>query len=271
MPEGRITSAERAIQNHVLGLICEQLTNYKYIGNLHDVENSNIREEVLMKWLCSDDRGEAKLSHDNALEAINKLKAGVKSCSTFDTLMQASEGIYDMLRFGTSISQGIGQQHKAVRFVDWIHPEQNVFEIAEEVTVKSDGVGMYDHVRPDIVVFVNGIALCVIELKRSGVPVTEAIRQNYRNQQNGYIPQFFTTVQLTMAGNPSEGLWYGTTCTPEKFYLHWKETTGKSYDPELDIPKFNEVVNELDRSLLQLLEPNRLLSFIREFCNFLYN
>ena len=265
MPEGRITSAERAIQNHVLRLICEQLTNYTYIGNLRDVENSNIREEVLMKWLCSSDRGEAKLSHDQAQEALRKLKTGVKSCSTFDTLMQTSEEIYDMLRFGTSISQGIGQQHKAVHFIDWKHPEKNIFEVAEEVTVKSDGVGMYDHVRPDIVVYVNGIALCVIELKRSGVPVTEAIRQNYRNQQNGYIPQFFTTVQLTMAGNPSEGLWYGTTCTPEKFYLHWKETTGKSYDPALDEQAFKDVVNELDRSLLQLLEPTRLLSFIHDY------
>ena len=264
MPEGRITSAERAIQNHVLRLICEQLTNYTYIGNLRDVENSNIREEVLMKWLCSSDRGEAKLSHDQAQEALRKLKTGVKSCSTFDTLMQTSEEIYDMIRFGTSISQGIGQQHKAVHFIDWKHPEQNIFEVAEEVTVKSDGVGMYDHVRPDIVVYVNGIALCVIELKRSGVPVTEAIRQNYRNQQNGYIPQFFTTVQLTMAGNPSEGLWYGTTCTPEKFYLHWKETTGKSYDPALDEQTFKDVVNELDRSLLQMLEPTRLLAFIHD-------
>ena len=71
------------------------------------------------------------------------------------TLMQTSEDIYDMLRFGTSISQGIGQQHKAVHFIDWKHPRKNTFEIAEEVTVKSDGVGMYDHVRPDIVVYVN--------------------------------------------------------------------------------------------------------------------
>ena len=77
MPEGRITSAERAIQNHVLGLICEQLTNYTYIGNLRDVENSNIREDIMMKWLCSDDREDAKLSRDYAQEAIRKLKTCV--------------------------------------------------------------------------------------------------------------------------------------------------------------------------------------------------
>ena len=264
MPETRITSPERVTQNHVLRLIKERLTDYEYIGNLHDVENTNIREDVLFNWLTAPNRGESQLTREQALSSIRKLKTEIAGCSSFETLMQVSENVYDRLRFGASIPQGIGQQQKAVHFIDWDNPTQNVFQIAEEVTVKSDGVGMYDHIRPDIVVYVNGIALVVIELKRSGVPVSEAIRQNYRNQQNGYIPMFFTTTQLTMSGNPSEGLWYGTTCTPEKYYLRWKEPTGVSGDETLDRPTFADVVNELDRSLLQMLEPSRLLSFIHD-------
>lgn len=262
MPDHRITSPERVTQNHVLDLIEKRLPAYKYVGNLKDTENTNIRENVLSAWLTSPERGDYQLTPEQANSAIHKLKGEISQCSSFNTLMQVSEAVYDRLRFGTSIPQGIGQQQKAVHFIDWENPLNNTFEIAEEVTVKNDGVGPHDHTRPDIVVYVNGIALVIIELKRSGVPVTEAIRQNYRNQQNGYIPQFFATSQLTMSGNPSEGLWYGTTCTPEKYYLRWKEPTGESGDPTLDVATFSDVVNELDRSMLQMLEPTRLLFFI---------
>ncbi len=264
MPDLRITTSERTTQNGVIKLIRERLPLYGYIGNLYEEENTNLREDTITAWLTSDARGEQKLTEDQARAAIRKLKEEIDACSTFDTLMQASENVYNRLRYSVSISQGPGLVNKAVRFIDWEHPEQNVFELAEEVSVKTNGVGDSEHRRPDIVVYVNGIALVVLELKRSGVPVSEAIRQNYRNQQNGYIPRFFTTSQLVMAGNPSEGLWYGTTCTPEKYYLRWKETTGESGDPEQNKPTFPDVVNELDRSVLQMLEPNRLIHFIHD-------
>ena len=73
--------------------------------------------------------------------------------------------------------------------------------------------------RPDIVLYVNGIAVGVIELKRSLVSVTEGIRQNIGNQRAEFIRPFFSTVQLLMAGNDVEGLRYGVIETPEKYWL----------------------------------------------------
>lgn len=88
-----------------------------------------------------------------------------------------------------------------VHLIDWANPMENDLQIAEEVTIQGES----DR-RPDLVVYVNGIALAVIELKRSTVSAHEGIRQNIRNQQDGYIPRFFTTIQLLFAGNDTEGI-----------------------------------------------------------------
>lgn len=114
--------------------------------------------------------------------------------------------------------EGAGEQNQTVWLIDWANPQANDFAIADEVTVK----GEYCK-RPDLVLYVNGIALGVIELKRSSVHVSEGIRQNLDNQKKTFIRDFFTTMQLVMAGNDTQGLRYGTIETPEKYYLEWKE------------------------------------------------
>src|SRR5690606_7812671 len=98
------------------------------------------------------------------------------------------------------------------------NPLENDFAIAEEVTVKGERTK-----RPDLVLYVNGIALAVIELKKGSIPVSEAIRQNLDNQENRFIKTFYSTVQLILAGNDTQGLQYGTTKTTEKYFLKWKE------------------------------------------------
>ena len=254
-----ITKPERETQNRVISLLRNQLPEFKYIGNLKDLENSNIREDRLAIFLSKQGYEEREIK-----AAIKKLRHEVNTCDRYDNLSEVSERVYSLLRYGTSVDRGIGQTKCHINFIDWSKADNNIFELAEEVTVACNGISFSEHRRPDIVLYVNGIAMVVIELKRQGVPVTEGIRQNWRNQQNGYIPRFFTTVQLAMAGNSSEGLWYGTTCTSEKFYLHWKEPTGESKDIEADYPMFTDVRNELDRSLLQMLKPERLLDFIHD-------
>lgn len=112
----------------------------------------------------------------------------------------------------------VGENAETVWLIDWKNPAENRFAIAEEVTVSGENVK-----RPDVVMYVNGIALGVIELKRSTVSVTEGIRQNIDNQQSRFIRSFFTTMQWVMAGSDTEGIRYGTTETPEKYYLSWKE------------------------------------------------
>src|SRR6185503_10553318 len=77
--------------------------------------------------------------------------------------------------------------------------------------------------RPDIVFYVNGIALGVLELKRSIISIGDGIRQSIVNQQKEFIQSFFSTVQFIFAGNDTEGLRYGTIGTREKYFLTWKE------------------------------------------------
>jgi type I restriction enzyme R subunit len=116
-----------------------------------------------------------------------------------------------------------------VWLIDWKNPEANDFAIAEEVSIKGENKKC-----PDIVLYVNGIALGVIELKRSSVSVSEGIRQNLDNQKKDFIRNFFTTMQLVMAGNDTQGLRYGTIETPEKYYLEWKEEIENGYSHKLD-------------------------------------
>ena len=102
--------------------------------------------------------------------------------------------------------------------IDWANQSNNDFAIAEEVTVEGENTK-----RPDLVLYVNGIALGVLELKRSTVAVTEGIRQNLDSQKKEFIRPFYSTVQFVMAGNETEGLRYGVIETPEKYWLRWKE------------------------------------------------
>lgn len=102
--------------------------------------------------------------------------------------------------------------------------------------------------------YVNGIALGVLELKRSTISVFEGIRQNLDNQKSIFIKSFFTTMQFVMAGNDTEGLRYATIETPAKYYLTWKEASN--------------IENPLDRHLLQLCPKERFLELIHDFIVF---
>ena len=138
-------------------------------------------------------------------------------------LYYANKDVYRLLRYGVKDKEGAGEQNQTVWLIDWNHPEANDFAIAEEVSIKGENLK-----RPDLVLYVNGIALGILELKRSSVSVAEGIRQNLDNQKKDFIRNFFTTIQLVMAGNDSQGLRYGAIETPEKYYLEWKEDVGHS-------------------------------------------
>ncbi len=118
--------------------------------------------------------------------------------------------------------------------------------------------------RPDIVIYVNGIALGVIELKRSSVSVSEGIRQNLDNQKRDFIRNFFTTMQLVMAGNDTQGLRYGTIETSEKYYLEWKEQPGAEQLPAGSV----KTETLLDEHTAQLCEKKRFLQLIHDFIVF---
>jgi type I restriction enzyme R subunit len=236
---------ERATQNRIVQLFQTEL-GYRYLPNGQDHRNhKNIDDTVLTQWLHK--RGVSDVLIHRALrqlEAEAALGEGKK-------LYYANKEVYRLLRYGVKVKEGAGHQHETLWLIDWKNPEANDFAIAEEVTIKGE-----NKKRPDLVLYVNGIALGVLELKRSCVSVTEGIRQNLDSQKKVFIRNFFTTMQLVMAGNDTQGLRYGTIETPEKHYREWKEEGVNPYEYRLDF------------HLSRICNKQRLLQIIHDFIVF---
>ena len=244
---------ERATQNRVVSLFKDQL-DYDYLGNWeYREDNRNVEKGILTEWLSS--RGVPETLITRTLRKLDMAAALGEGKKLFD----ANKEVYRLLRYGVKEKEGAGELNQTVWLIDWKNPEANNFAIAEEVTIKGE-----HKKRPDIVLYVNGIALGVIELKRSSVSVSEGIRQNLDNQKKSFIRNFFTTMQLVMAGNDTQGIRYGTIETTEKYYLEWKEAASDKALPHSDI--HTETV--LDTHLAQLCDKNRFLQIVHDFIVF---
>ena len=217
-----IGDSERKTQIRVVKFFQKKL-HYTYLGNLHDSENSNIMREILHAWLV-EKRGYSDKLATNAIDVLVKASTNLQQ-----GLYHANKAVYSLLKYGAKVKESADQSPKTVYFVDFENPLNNDFYIAEEVTVVGNNTK-----RPDVVIYVNGIALAVIELKKSSVSVSNGIRQNLTNQKANFIEKFFTTMQFCMAGNDSEGLRYGTLLTPEKHYLEWKQDGFREHFDERD-------------------------------------
>jgi len=173
---------ERRAQEHVIKLLREQL-DYDYLGNWEYRENSNIEVEFLWQNLKAQ-------GYDNNLinKAIDKLKSDASLGGGRD-LYEANEDVYGLLRYGVKFKPGIGEHNETVRLIDWENPKANNCCVAEEVTVAGNQIK-----RPDLVFYVNGLALGTIEPKRSKVAVSEGLRQTSGNQKAEFIRRFFATV-----------------------------------------------------------------------------
>jgi len=239
-----IGKSERVSQNRVIELFQSQL-GYTYLGDWEDeIRTQPIEEVILRSYLL-----EKGYSIIQAQKAIDKL---VKAATNLSKgLYEANKEVYHLLRYGVTVREELGQPKETVWLIDWKDVESNQFGVAEEVTVQ----GKHSK-RPDIVIYVNGIALGIIELKRSKVGVEQGIRQNLDNQKDEFIPKFFTTIQFLLAGNDTQGMRYGTIETPEKYYLNWKEECNTEFD------------YVLDKYLYLLCEKNRFLELIHDFVVF---
>ena len=240
---------EKQTQARVVALFRERLC-YDYLGDKTDLNNHNLELTLLRGWLTR--QGVSDTLINRALHELNKV-----ATDTSKSLYDRNKEVYDLLRYGVKVQPGAGENRVTVWLIDWKHPENNHFAIAEEVTVKGADAKASTK-RPDVVIYINGIALGVLELKRSTVSVAEGIRQNLDNQKKEFIQPFFSTMQWVMAGNDTEGLRYATIETPEKYTLRWVEDTG----PYADEP------NLLDRHLLQVCRKPRLLELIHDFIVF---
>lgn len=244
-----IGAIERVTQNRLVKLF-KHVLKYTYLGNWENREgNSNIESDLLRTYLKD------KYTTKEIDNAIFKLEQTTKNIT--NGLYIANHEVYTLLRYGVNVQTDVSEKKKTVHLIDWSNPINNDFYLAEEVTIYGNSER-----RPDLVIYVNGIALAVIELKRSTISAHEGIRQNIRNQQEGYIPQFFTTIQLLFAGNDTEGLHYGVIKTPEKFWLRWKEPCGDPCAQSIFTPE--TYPNELDRSILQFFNPSRFLEYVHD-------
>jgi type I restriction enzyme R subunit len=234
---------ERKTQDRVVELFRDQL-GCEYLGNWEYREgNSNIEIQLLEQNFEVRCLGAIQIG-----KAVEKLRKDASLGGGRD-LYEANRDVYNLLRYGVKVKPGIGEQTETVWLIDWENPEANHFAIAEEVSV----LGQHNK-RPDVVLYINGIAVATIELKRSKVAVSEGIRQSIGNQKPEFIRPFFTTVQLVMAGNDVEGLRYAPIDTQEKYWLAWRETS--------------EIEDPLDRALTQLCSKERLLELIHGFVVF---
>ncbi|HCL5250681.1 TPA: HsdR family type I site-specific deoxyribonuclease [Salmonella enterica] len=240
-----IGQRERATQQRLIQFFVKDL-GYRYLGRSAGYAgDSNIDTDILIAWLKR--RGIS----DTLITRVLRQLDSAAALGEGKKLYYANKEVYRLLRYGVKEKEGAGEQNQTVWLIDWAHPEANDFAIADEVTVK----GEYRK-RPDLVLYVNGIALGVLELKRSSVHVSEGIRQNLDNQKKTFIRNFFTTMQLVMAGNDTQGLRYGTIETPEKYYLEWKEDNTSTY------------THKLDFHLSRLCSKSRLLDIVHNYIAF---
>ena len=210
--------------------------------------NANVEEAQLTGFL-------ERQGHDGTIigKALRELRKAAAPGGG-KTLYDANREVYGLLRYGVKVQPAVGEKAVTVWPIDWSNPGGNDFAIAEEVTVTTGENAR----RPDLVLYVNGIALGVLELKRSTVSVSEGIRQNLDSQKKEFIRPFYATVQLVMAGNDTEGLRYGVVETPEKHWLRWKEADAH--------PAAGD--NPLLRELGQLCARGRLLEIVHDFMVF---
>ena len=256
-------------------------------------------EDVLIQQLRRINRirfkgKEYPFSEGNVLSAVQVLKD-----TLYDGLVRTNEKIYDLLCLGKSMQQSIEGDTKSfpLNYIDW-NPEtwltNNIFHVTEEFGVER--TGSHETRRPDIVLFVNGIPLAVIECKRPDIknPIEEAVSQHLRNQREDEIPKLFLFSQLLLAVS-SNAAKYATVGTPAKFWSVWKESDEKekkvkalknrplSYEQKDKLfgERFDYVrdyfdamdaadrqVTEQDRALYSLVRPDRLLELTYRYTLF---
>jgi type I restriction enzyme R subunit len=244
MQSSSVGQIERHTQNRVVALFRDEL-KYRHLGDWSDRDgNSNVEEALLSDWLT-------RCGHPPAHIAVTLHKLRTESDNHNRTLYGNNQAVYKLLRYGVPVKIEAGQVTETVHLINWQEPEQNDFAIAEEVTLK----GNHER-RPDIVLYVNGIAIGVLELKNSRVSIGDGIRQLLSNQQKDFNEWFFTTVQIVFAGNDSEGLQYGAIKTEEKYFLKWKED-------EANNSRF-----KLDKYLAKLCDKRRLIELMHDFVLF---
>lgn len=217
--------------------------DYKYVGNLQYAkgaifnskgkQNSPIIEDEVRAYLH--DSGYTAMQVD---ESVSKLKNTARlNDKKFGSLLDKSREMYELLISGTKAKPALDENERDVMFFDFKDFTKNNFAIAEEVSFIDPLTG--SHSRPDLIIYINGIAIAVIELKRSLVSLDEGIKQNLSNERD-LIPSFFTTTQFTISASDSNGFKYATIGTPMEFWCPYRKDTNKTGIVLSDVESFKE-------------------------------
>ncbi len=149
----------------------------------------------------------------------------------FDSLMKTSEDVYDLLTLGKGLEQVIDGNKKSfsLDYIDWKNPENNVYHVADEFVIERRHSKQTR--RPDIVLFVNGIPLVMIECKRPDLKnaLKKGIEQQRANQENDEIPELFTVAQLLLSICQNQAK-YGVTGAEAQFWAIWKEEDSQTQE-----------------------------------------
>ncbi|GAA9016698.1 HsdR family type I site-specific deoxyribonuclease [Helicobacter pylori] len=232
-----MVKTEKEVQKQVIETF--KSMGYAYLGDLTKSDNENINKESLKAWLVKNQ----KINDERWQRIEHKINNALNN-----DLYEANQKFYELLIYGVNTKISQDEPYQTSWLIDWKDVYKNEFSVAEEVSVKGPNMK-----RPDIVLYINGIALGVLELKKSSVSVESGIRQNLDNQKKEFIRDFFKTIQLVMAGNESQGLRYGVIETKEKYYLSWKE---------------EGVQKNLFETIECFLKKERFLEFIHDFLIF---
>ena len=269
-------TSENKIQQNSINLL--QSLGYKFINR---EENLKLRgsktSEVLFREILTQKLGEIngyeykgkryKFSQSNVLKAVDELAV----VSLNEGLMVANERITNLLLLGTSLEENLEDGTRrsfSFKFIDFENLQNNDFYVTEEFEVSR--VSQSDaqkHRRPDLVLFINGIPIVVIELKKSSVSFENGIKQLEKEQGKDEIAHLFKYIQLTIAANGS-GARYGTTGTPFKFYSVWKEQDEVKAKESLKSVINGREVSALDMTLFALLSKDRLLRLVGHYIVF---
>ena len=238
---------------------CERQRGSRYHVLLKDILRGQLRKLNRYSYAGA----ENEFSADNIERAMEELDEPLT-----DGLVRTSEKIYDALLLGKSYPETVGGGKSLsfnLKYIDWEHPENNLFHVTEEFAV--DSLDKQHNARPDIVLFINGIPFAVIECKAPHIPAEQAVEQMIRNQQADYIPQLFKYAQIVMATNKNT-VKYATAGTPKKFWSVWKEQDTAFLDSGLAQFVADRVPTEQDRNIISLFRQERLTELTRYFVLF---
>jgi len=270
---------ERIIQQNCINLLSHKDFGYEFISKVDNlIFRENKTASVLLKKILIERlyaingyqyKGQDyKFSASNISKAIEDLDVSLN-----EGLITANEKITNHLLLGSSYEESLDDGTKksfSFKYIDFENIENNHFFITEEFIVsRANQNESVKTRRPDLVLFVNGIPLVVIELKKSSVSYENGIKQLEKEQKKDEIPHLFKFVQLTIAGNSNEAK-YATMGTPLKFYSLWREEESEKAKATLERMITHREISNLDLTLFALLSKKRLLRIIKHYILFDY-